>query len=91
MVGLTAGLMDLEEARQLLMSSGFSEGEAASQIRRFQLNPGYQLCYSLGLHEILKLKRNYGTLLGNDRFHQLLLNGGELPFSLIELNMKNLA
>jgi hypothetical protein len=89
-VGLTAGLMDKEEARRLLMTSGFSEYEAASQIRRFRLNPGYQLCYSLGLHEILKLQRNYGTLLGNDRFHQLLLNGGELPFSLIELHMKNL-
>ena len=90
-VGLTAGLMDLEEARRLLKTSGFSENEASSQIRRFRLNPGYQLCYSLGLHEILKLKRNYGTLLGNDRFHQLLLNGGELPFSLIELRMKTLA
>ena len=90
-VGLTAGLMDMEEARRLLMTSGFSEDEATSQIRRFRLNPGYQLCYSLGLHEILKLKRNYGTLLGNDRFHLLLLKGGELPFSLIDLHMKILA
>ena len=90
-VGLTAGLMGMEESQRLLVSSGFSEGEAASQIRRFRLNPGYQLCYSLGLHEILKLRGSCDTLLGNDRFHQLLLGGGELPFSLIELRLKNLA
>ncbi len=90
-VGLTAGLMGMEESQRLLVSSGFREGEAASQLKRFRLNPGYQLCYSLGLHEILKLRGSCGTLLGNDRFHQLLLGGGELPFSLIELRLKNLA
>jgi hypothetical protein len=89
-IGLTSGLMGMEESQQLLVSSGFSAEEAVSQIRRFLLNPGYQLCYSLGLHEILNLRDKYGTLLGNDRFHQLFLGGGELPFSLVGLRLQNL-
>ena len=82
-VGLSAGFMDSAESQQLLESAGFSAQEAASQIRRFRLNPGYQLSYSLGSHEILKLRESCDKLLTNDRFHRMLLEGGELPFSLI--------
>jgi hypothetical protein len=89
-VGLTTGLMDMEESQRLLESSGFCAQEAAAQIKRFRLNPGYQLCYSLGSHEILKLRKSYDTLLTNGSFHRLLLEGGELPFSLIGLKLKHL-
>ena len=89
-VGLTTGLMDMEESQRLLVSSGFSAQEAAAQIKRFRLNPGYQLCYSLGFHEILNLRKSYDTLLTKGDFHRLLLEGGELPFSLIRLKLKHL-
>lgn len=89
-VGLTAGLMDIGESQRLLESSGFSAQEAATQIKRFRLNPGYQLCYSLGSHEILNLRKSCDTLLTNGSFHRLLLESGELPFSLIRLKLKHL-
>jgi uncharacterized protein (DUF885 family) len=87
-LGLATGSMGKEESQKLLKQSGFNETEAVSQMRRFQLNPGYQLCYSLGLYEILKLREKHATLLGNNRFHQLLLDGGQAPFSLIDFRMQ---
>jgi hypothetical protein len=89
-VGLTAGFMDSTESQKLLESAGFSPQEAASQIRRFRLKPGYQLCYSLGSYEILKLRKSCDTLLTHDHFHRLLLEGGELPFSLIGAKLQHL-
>jgi hypothetical protein len=83
-VGMNSGMMDLEEAKHLLEESGLSTEESRSQVRRFRFIPGYQLCYTLGSHEILNLKERYGTLLSVDRFHEILLEGGELPFHLIE-------
>jgi len=89
--GLINGMLTREDAVGLLKEAGFTQDEANDQIDRFQLNPGYQLCYSLGRYEILKLKQNYGTLLGLERFHRRLLEGGELPFHLIAERFKNLA
>ena len=88
-VGLNTGMIDLEEAERLLEKSGFSLEEARNQIRRFLLMPGYQLCYTLGTHEILKLRKRYGTLLSINRFHRIMLEGGELPFHLIDKRFKN--
>jgi uncharacterized protein (DUF885 family) len=89
-VGLAAGFMDSAESQKLLESAGFSARDAASQMRRFRLNAGYQLCYSLGSHGILKLRESCDTLLTNDRFHRFLLQGGELPFSLIGAKLHHL-
>jgi uncharacterized protein (DUF885 family) len=90
-VGLTSGTMEMEEALSLLERTGFGRTESRDQIRRFRLNPGYQLCYTLGCHAILKLRERYGTLLSNERFHRELLGGGEIPFSLIEKRLERLA
>ena len=76
--------MNTDEAMRLLEDAGFSHREAGNQIKRFRLTPGYQLCYTIGSHEILKLRQRYATLLPIDRFHRLLLEGGEIPFHLIE-------
>ena len=54
-----------------------------NQINRFLLNPGYQLCYSLGRYEIMQLKEGFGTNTGPETFHRYILEGGELPFHLI--------
>jgi hypothetical protein len=89
-VGMNSGMMDREEAERLLEESGLSRDESRSQVRRFRLIPGYQLCYTIGSHEILNLKERYGTLLSVDRFHEVLLEGGELPFHLIEKRLDGL-
>ena len=83
-VGLHAGFIMLADAVELLTTAGFSREEAQRQIYRFQLNPGYQLCYSLGRYEIMRLKKVYENQMGSEQFHAFLLEGGELPFHWIE-------
>jgi uncharacterized protein (DUF885 family) len=89
-VGLTTGMMGLEQAAGLLTSAGFSAEEARAQVHRFRLNPGYQLCYSLGRYEIMQLRRHFAPRLGRDGFHRHLLEGGELPFHLVERRLRTL-
>jgi len=88
--GLHGGFLKFEAAVNLLTLNGFSLEEARQQIARFRLNPGYQLCYSYGCHEIKKLVDTYQTRLGPGRVHRLILEGGELPFHLIDEELKTL-
>jgi hypothetical protein len=79
-----SGAYDRDSAAQLLIQSGFSRNEALTQVDRFQLNPGYQICYTGGLLEFKRLKEAWGPKLGWDRFHELVLDLGELPFDRLE-------
>jgi uncharacterized protein (DUF885 family) len=83
-VGLTIGKLSHNEAIELLKTCGFAPQEAFRQLDHYRLNPGYQLCYSLGSYEFRQLKENYGNLLRGKDFHSFVLEGGELPFHLIE-------
>ena len=87
-VGLTTGIFAKEDAIKLLTKAGFTSEEAGRQVDHFRLNPGYQLCYSLGRYEIMTLRETYGTRMGLDQFHRQLLEGGELPFHLVEKRFK---
>jgi hypothetical protein len=87
-VGMNTGILSREESLKILAEMGFNSGEAARQMNRIQVNPGYQLCYTLGRHEIMNLRQNYGKKLGLSGFHHKLLEGGELPFQLIEKRLK---
>jgi hypothetical protein len=80
--GLALQRFTREEAAGLLVSVGFAADEAVAQIERFLLNPGYQLCYSLGKYEIVDLRERFISRLGWKRFHSLLLESGEIPFRL---------
>ena len=73
----------------LLNVCGFSVEEARRQIDRFRLNPGYQLCYSLGCHELKNLKASCGSQMNETNFYTFLLEGGELPFHLIKKRFDN--
>ncbi len=81
--GLITGMINREDAQALLVTAGFTTDEANNQINRFLLNPGYQLCYSLGRYEIMQLKEGFGTNMSPETFHRCILDGGELPFHLI--------
>ena len=83
-VGLTTEKIRLDDAVHLLYVCGFSPEEARRQVDRFRLNPGYQLCYSLGCHEFKQLKTACGRQMNESDFHTFLLEGGELPFHLIK-------
>ena len=76
------GRLDLEGGLKLLRQADYPEATARSQVLQLALTPGYQLCYTLGLREILRLRQRFGPLLGLARFHEVLLNGGQLPFEL---------
>jgi len=89
-VGLNTGMFTMEDAIRLLTTAGFTHEEAHHQIDHFGLNPGYQLCYTLGRYEIMKLRRTFGTKMGREQFHKQLLEGGELPFHLIEKRFQSL-
>ncbi len=88
--GLAMKRVTTEEAANLLVSVGFAADEAVAQIERFQLSPGYQLCYSLGKYEIVDLRQRFLDKLGWKRFHRLLLEGGELPYKLASWRFENL-
>ncbi len=88
--GLASGLLDDDRATELLTATGFSREEARIQRDRFRLNPGYQLCYSLGRYELMRLRESFGKPLGRDGFHREILHGGELPFHLIEKRLARL-
>jgi uncharacterized protein (DUF885 family) len=89
-VGFTIGKLSEHAALNLLKTCGFASTEAKRQLDRFLLNPGYQLCYGYGSHEFKQLKKKYGHLLKGREFYDFLLEGGELPFHLIEKRFENL-
>lgn len=80
--GLAMRRFSTEKAADLLVSVSFAADEAMAQVERFRLNPGYQLCYSLGKHEIVELRQRFLPTFGWQHFHRLLLEGGEIPFHL---------
>jgi len=85
---LQRGRWSLEEALSQLARVGYPEATAKRQVLHLALAPGYQLCYTLGLKEILRLKETYAPALGRRRFHEVLLSGGELPFSWVEKRLR---
>jgi uncharacterized protein (DUF885 family) len=88
--GLAMERFSTEKAADLLASVGFAADEAIAQVERFRLNPGYQLCYSLGKYEIMELRQRFLPTFGWQRFHRLLLEGGEIPFHLAAWRFENL-
>ena len=88
--GLALQRLTTEEAANLLVSVGFAADEALGQVERFRLNPGYQLCYSLGKYEIVELRQRFVHKLGWEQFHRLLLEGGEIPFELAAWRIENI-
>jgi len=86
--GLPTGKITRKEALDLLKTVGFSRQEGESQISRYGLNPGYQLCYCLGSYEIREIRNRHMGRLGDRRFYELLLYGGEIPFQFVEKRME---
>jgi len=83
-VGLQTGTMDIPTAARYLNEIGVPMDRAVSSVRKYPLNPGYQICYTIGLRQFLKLFDQYGR---NDLQHfvQTVLNHGETGFEELEL------
>ncbi len=86
-VGVRTNKLSLADAGKLLKGLGYSPRIVKSMLTHYVLTPGYQLCYTIGKYEIERLREKYATRLGLKKFHDLLLAGGQLPFSLIEKRM----
>ena len=87
-VKLQTERIGLMEAARQIENLGFSPERAQRQVRRFALTPGYQSCYFIGSHEILRLRNEFSPQLGLKVFHDTLLEGGEIPFYLVERRLQ---
>lgn len=88
-VGMRIDKLNFKDAEKLLRSLGYASGMAKSMLRHYVLSPGYQLCYTIGKFEIERLRGQFSSKLGLKKFHDFLLQGGQLPFDLIEKRMRS--
>jgi len=86
-LGLQTGTMTMTEAVHYLARTGMTLEQAGMSARKYTLNPGYQLCYTIGLRNFLYLFDRYGE---NDlfRFSRIVLSQGEVSFKDLERLIK---
>ncbi|UCE78548.1 MAG: DUF885 family protein [Nitrospiraceae bacterium] len=79
-LGIQTGTLDMPAAARYLSHIGMSYTKALSTVKKYTLQPGYQLCYTIGLQRFLRLSDHYGkgTL---KQFVKTVLNQGEILFS----------
>jgi len=87
-VGLQTGTMDIPTAAKYLEARGISTERAISLARKYPLNPGYQLCYTLGLRRFQDLMNRYGHN-NLPKFVQTVLGQGEIHFTDLEKILQN--
>jgi hypothetical protein len=82
-LGLQCGEMNIPSAARYLEKTGISSDRALLLARKYTLNPGYQLCYTIGLRRFIHLYQRYGH---NDphRFARSVLGQGEILFADLE-------
>jgi uncharacterized protein (DUF885 family) len=79
-LGLNSGELDLASAAALLKKTGRSEANALSTVKKYTLNPGYQICYTVGLRSFLDLYEQFGEN-KTKQFVQQILAEGEIGFT----------
>jgi len=87
-IGLQTGAMNIPTAAEYLKEMGISTERAMFSARKYTLNSGYQLCYTLGLRRFLDLFDRYG---GDNlpKFVRMILNQGEIHFQDLEKILQN--
>lgn len=86
-LGLQTGTMNIEKAAKYLQQTGISRERAISIVQKYLLNPGYQLCYTIGIGRFLDLYRRYGSDNLNN-FINTALTEGEIGFIDLEKKYK---
>ncbi len=81
---LHIGTINLEQGAGRLEALGYAREDAKKQARRITLTPGYQLCYTLGKHGLLDLRRRHVPPLSLEDFHAIVLGSGQVPFACLE-------
>jgi hypothetical protein len=82
-LGLQTGALDIPTAARYLTKTGMRMEDALSAARKYPLNPGYQLCYTIGLRRFIDLFRRYGQR-DLQKFVRIVLSQGEIDFQDLE-------
>jgi uncharacterized protein (DUF885 family) len=95
-VGLHTGKMTREDAIQYMMDNeAIAKHTAVAEIERYMAMPGQALAYKTGELKILELRDKYTKQLGAKfslmAFHDALLQGGNMPLSVLEIYMSEWA
>jgi len=82
-LGLQTGTLSFPTAIEYLMKTGINQADAAAVVRKYPLNPGYQLCYTLGFKRFSSLFQTFGAhdLKG---FVKRAVSQGEIDFEDLE-------
>ena len=82
-LGLQTGTLDLDKAALLLHRTGVNLERAKETVCKYTLNPGYQVCYTIGLRRFLNLFKRYGQK-STASFMRSVLAQGEIDFCDLE-------
>lgn len=87
-VGMCRGRMNPTEAVGMLVEhAGLSKASAEAEVRRYTVNPSYQLCYLIGKLKLDSLKEDlleaWGEAGSERRFHNTVLEAGCIPVEML--------
>ena len=72
----------------MVNKTGLPERDVTTEVERYIVMPGQACAYYLGYLRILALRQKAKSMLGSafdlKEFHQVILNHGSLPLSLLE-------
>lgn len=79
-LGLSTGKLSIPRAAQMLMETGLSREDAMDAAGKYPLNPGYQICYTIGIRRFMQLFKDTGN---SDfrTFSRAVLCRGQIGFS----------
>ena len=86
--GLRINRFSMEEAEKKLKDLGYHPRIVKSMVRHYALTYGYQLCYTVGKFEFERLREKFMPAFGMKKFHDLLLDSGEISFDLLEKKLE---
>lgn len=82
-IGLQSKKLDFESAANILLEAGIPYKRAIASVKIYTLNPGYQVCYAIGIRRFLDLYNRYGKE-DLKNFVMAVLSNGEILFPDLE-------
>lgn len=90
-VGLATGRLSFQEAvHELETRVGFTREEAEAEVKRYTLEPGYNLSYMWGKLRLLELRKRHveGGRMTEREFHDRVLAAGAVPFPILARDLE---
>ena len=83
-VGIRIKRLKYHDAERMLKGLGYPSHIVKAMMRHYVLSPGYQLCYTIGKFEFDRLRDKFAQRRGLKKFHDIILESGQIPFDLLE-------